>query len=149
MSQASHSSEDLFQRLESFNGRNEQLLPDRPDVGCSHAVGEYFPDCPNHVDGARSNVSTALEIVGSRPMPSIPSSLPPTASVLRPSSHAQSFPSHSVYRSHLPTLLPAHNTTVVNADSARRHVLPFASSSQAVPFLGPAPRMPNITSEVA
>ena len=115
-------------------------------MGCSLAVGEDFSDCPNHVDGARPNVSTALEIVGSRPMPSTPSSLPPTSSVFRPSWHAQSFPSHSVYRSHLPTLLPAHNT-VVNANSTRRNVLPFGSSPQAVPFLGTAPRMPTITSK--
>ena len=94
-------------------------------------------------------MSTPLEIVGSRLLPSTSTSSPPTSSVFRPSSQSQYFPSHSVYRSHLPTLLPAHNKTVVNADSARRHVLSFGSSPQAVLFLGLAPNMPNIISEVA
>ena len=121
--------EDFFQRLESFNGRNEQLVSDRTYVGSSYSIGGNYSDCPNHVEGAQLNVSTALEINGSRPLPSPPASLPPTSSDYPSSSQGQSFPSHFVYRSHLPTLLPACDTQLVLAHSMRTYCTDFHKSA--------------------
>lgn len=120
----SNSSEDLFTLVQSSNVLNEQIIPDRPKVGCTNEEGEDVSNCPHHRHQPPSKVQHSTQHSTSRPR----SADAPPASRVGPTVPASATKATSTSRPLIPQTRPTAHLSNPQATSTSLQPTPQTTS---------------------